>query len=127
MKNSIIILVSLIYFSNCKNSNVVEKNNYFNLKNSIIYADNKNNIFLKREIYIVSRKKIDKKKTAYFDLAIYKDSVVKLKDFINLNSFYQIKKDSFIDKKYVYIFDNFPNAFPKIKIYNLSNNNTKCN
>ncbi len=113
MKSKISILLTLLFITCQQNSK------YINLKDSIIYTDNKNNIFLKREIYIVSRKNSDKK-TAYFDLAIYKDSVVKLKDFIDVNSFYQIKKDSFIDKKYVYIFNNFPNTFPKIDIYDVN-------
>lgn len=112
MKNSSLILFIFLFSCNWSNE-------YYNLKDFIIYSDRNENIYLKREIYL-SKKEDYKlsKHIRYFDLVNYNDSILELKRIIDIESFHQIKKsDTFYDKKYIYIFIDKPAISPNIYIY----------
>jgi hypothetical protein len=117
MRNLFFIL--LFVLTNCKE----KQGEYIEVKNNILYKDKENNIYLKREIHLINKINDKHKKTRFFDCLIYKDSVIFLKNFVDVESFYfvnttdtigKIKTDIFKDKKHIYFFKNKPASFPLI-------------
>lgn len=117
MKN--IWLIILLALVSCN-----KEPHYVNIKDELIYK-NKNDLFLKHTIILISRNpKNSGKVSRFFDRVLYKDKVLALKDFIDVKTFHEVKnnyKDRFIesvyqDSKYQYIFRDHPASSPNILI-----------
>lgn len=86
------------------------------LKDSILYEDQQKQIFLKHKVYFMSRRNREPE-NRFFNMAVFRDSIVELKDFIDIQSFKkQTKCDTFYDANYRYYFSHFPTKNPSIDI-----------
>lgn len=96
-----------------------------NIKNNILYKDQKGNIYLKREIDIMDEKNSQNNQSRFFDLVFYKDSTYQLKNIVDIKTFHFVKSvtdtaplskfDVFEDKMHTYKFQYLPPASPQIK------------
>lgn len=107
--------LTFLLFS-CINSYTSVDEEYKEIKKDVLYVDKYNNIFLKSKIYIKNQKDISKPETRYFDLGVLGDSIVKLKDVIDVFSFSKIASDTFVDKYNSYVVNSHPATFPNIII-----------
>lgn len=115
-----ISLIFLIVICSCNS------NNKQNIKDDLLYKDSENNIFLKRQVDLMSEKKPLDNQERYYDIVLYKDSAYMLKDIVDVNSFHFIrsvidtsisnKSDIFEDKNYIYKFQHLPPTSPEIKV-----------
>jgi hypothetical protein len=115
-----ISLIFLIVICSCNS------NNKQNIKDDLLYKDSENNIFLKRQVDLMSEKKPLDNQERYYDRVLYKDSAYMLKDIVDFNSFHFIrsvidtsisnKSDIFEDKNYIYKFQHLPPTSPEIKV-----------
>lgn len=116
----ILIISTLLFISiGCE-----KQDTFKNIKNNLLYIDNKDNIYLKEKIDIASEKYPQSNKTVYLDDVAYKNKVLKLKQFVDVTTFKRsLKKDTikdvfikdiYQDKKYVYIFKDHPASYPNI-------------
>ena len=82
---------------------------------------------MKRKINLISEKKPLDNQIRFFDNVLYNDSVILLKDIIDIKSFYfvtstdtigKIKTDVFKDKNHIYYFQDLPSTYPLIRVKN---------
>lgn len=107
---------TIIFYSLSFGSASCNQRQYTNIKNGILYKDESNNIYIRKEINILDRADSKRlKEIRYFDDASYYDSVVKLKDFIDIKTFQRLRANEFEDKNFKYIFKDIPAIFPNLK------------
>lgn len=103
-----------------------KESSFSNIKNNLLYKDEKSNIYLKRKEYIKSEDNVNHQaQYFYFDRVDYRDSTYHLKDMVDIKSFNLVKYvtdtikgrkfDKFEDKRHIYIFQYYPPTFTKIK------------
>jgi len=119
MKKLIAILAFITVYS-CNTKNEMK-----NIKDNILYEDSKGNVYLKRDIDIMSEKKPQEDQSRFFNLVRYRDSTYLLKDLIEVQTFRFVKSvtdtisinksDIFEDKKRIYKFQYLPPTSPEIK------------
>ena len=124
-----LLLIFLNFNFSCKyveKDSKIEKK-FFNLKNELLYKDAYSNIYLKMAVDIKNQNpKKCYKVIHYFDDISYNDSVLKLKDIIDIASFKYNKtindtlcknySDYFVDDKYIYRFQYLPPCYPQIRV-----------
>ena len=115
------ISILLIFMISCQ-----KKNLYYTIKKDLLYGDKKKNIYLKCSIDILNENNPEDNKVVYLDNVAYKDSIMKLKQFVDTINFHQIeinnKNDIFVkaifeDNRHRYVFRNHPSSFANIYVY----------
>lgn len=102
-----------------------QQNKMKNIKDDLLYGDSKGNVFLKRQIDIMSEKQPQNDQSRFFNLVLYKDSTYLLKDIVDVKTFHFVKSitdtisinkfDIFEDKTHIYKFQHLPPTSPEIK------------
>ena len=128
----IIYLMFLLLFFNCKaNKSYKTINNiedsthrYIEIKEGIVYRDDEDNYYLKMQCSDIHDQP-NNYYNCYQNEIRFKDSILKVKNIIDIKSFRKLTDIYFQDTNHIYSFREFPQTYPNLIVLEIDNKNFK--